>query len=80
MRDLKVDVFPFIFEKDDLLWEIITRFGIGPKEVRESILAYAYMIAKSKNPDDVSEKIGEAFRVYRRWEFNKKREDMKKAY
>jgi hypothetical protein len=73
-------MYPFEFEKSDVLWDIIKKYGMTPREIREAILAWAYTVAREQERDETWEKLNEAFISFNDEMRNVDSEKMRKIY
>ena len=42
---------PFLFDEDDVIWEIIDKYGMNTDEAREALLGWLYTIARAYSED-----------------------------
>ena len=73
-------MYPFEFEEDDILWDIVKRYGMTPNEVRTAVLAWAYTVARERDRDETWEKLNEAYKAFNRIGRNLDRNKMKEMY
>jgi len=70
----------FDFEKEDPIWDIMKKYGITSDEVRRSILAWAYTIAKERERDEVWNALNEGFKSFRRKMTNVNEQELRRIY
>ena len=73
-------MYPFNFEDEDILWDIVKKTGMTPNEVRTAVLAWAYTVARERDRDETWEKLNEACRAFNRDMINVDRKKMKEKY
>jgi hypothetical protein len=73
-------MYPFEFEKTDVLWDIIKKYGMTPSEIREAILAWAYTVARERERGETWEKLNEAFKSFKREMVNVGSDKMRQIY
>jgi len=73
-------MYPFEFEEADVLWDIIKKYEMTPREIREAILAWAYTAAREKERGKTWEKLNEAFKSLHREMVNVDSKKMREIY
>jgi len=73
-------MYPFEFDEDDILWDIVRKYGMTPSEIRTAVLAWAYTVAREKDRDETWEKLNEAYKAFNRVGVNVDPEKMKETY
>ena len=71
---------PFYFDENAVFWEILEKTELLHEDVSTALLAYAYMIRRSEDKDEVWQKLNEAHKAFRRSISHLKREDYIKIF
>ena len=69
---------PYRFETDDIMWQIIEKYGLSSGELRELVLLYLHSIANED--DEVSRLLSKALNEFTKRGENIDRRDMKKIF
>ena len=58
-------MYPFEFEEDDVLWDILKKYSPSSTEMRQAILSWLYVVARNEERGDTWEKLNDAYRSFR---------------
>lgn len=70
----------FDFEDEDPIWDIIRKHEIPSKDIKNAILAWAYIFAKEKERDGVFDALNKGFMLFRRKMQNINEQELRKIY
>jgi len=73
-------MYPFEFEDDDVLWDIIKKYTPTSTEMRQAVLSWLYVVAREKERGDTWKKLNDAYSSYRREMRGVDKDKMKEIY
>ena len=73
-------MYPFEFEEDDVLWDILKKYSPTSTEMRQAVLSWLYVVARDNERGDTWEKLNDAYRSYRREMRGVDKNKMKEIY
>ena len=68
------------FEDDDLIWDIIRKYGITSNDIRQAILAWAYINARENERDKVWKTLNEGFTLFNERMTNVDEQELRRIY